>query len=368
LKRDTTLSISFALFIIEVIIHKEINLAAKITLEEATKRIDKFYNNTIEILEYTNIRSLMKVRCKICGTEVIKPAKNVVNGKFSCRICFHKTKKPATLFSKERAIKELARKGCVFNSEIPTIGFEKTDILYPCGHINHLSFNMFLKINGCGQCWKNTFYINRYSENDLIKIAEDNDLKFIGFQDDYKGGSSIMSYQCKEGHITDRMVKDFAKYPTCKTCKNISRALANRGDGSSSWKGGISKIWVAARARLDPWVLRSLKSGEYKCCITGQSDVLIDVHHIRSFKLIAIEALREFGIEDECYYWKTYNDYGEDVLFRIVELNNKYGDGALMRKDIHHLYHKIYGHGNNTEEQFEEFKQRIKSGDIILPD
>ena len=343
-------------------------MTARITLEEATKRVNQFYNNTIEILEYTNIKSLMKVRCKNCNTEIIKPAKDVVNGKFNCHICFHKTKKPATLFLKDRAIEELAKKGCVFNSEIPTIGFQKIDILYPCGHINHISYNMFMKINGCGQCRRDTFYINRYSENDLIKIIEDNDLKFIGFQDSYKDGSSIISYKCKEDHITNRMVKDFVKYPTCKMCKNISRALANRGDGSSSWKGGVSKIWVAARARLDPWTLQSLKAGEYKCCITGKSDVLIDVHHIRSFKLIAIEALREFGIEDECYYWKTYQDYGEDVLSKIVELNNKYGLGALMRKDIHQLYHKIFGHGNNTEEQFEEFKQRIKSGDIILPD
>ena len=343
-------------------------MAARITLEEATKRIDNFYNNTIEILEYTNIRSLMKIRCKNCNTEMIKPAKDVVNGRFSCFICYPRKKKPGTLFSEDRATKELVKKGCVFNSKIPNVGFQKIDILYPCGHINHISYNMFMKINGCGQCRRDTFYINKYPEENLIKIAENNSLDFIGFTDIYKDGSSIISYKCEEGHITNRMVKDFVKYSTCKTCKNISRALANRGDGSSSWKGGISKIWVAARARLDPWVLRSLKSGEYKCCITGQSDVLIDVHHIRSFKLIAIEALREFGIEDECYYWKTYNDYGEDVLFKIVELNNKYGDGALMRKDIHRLYHKIYGHGNNTEEQFEEFKQRIKSGDIILPD
>lgn len=345
----------------------EIILTAKITLEEAKKRIDNFYNNTIEILEYINIKSSIKVRCKNCNSEMIKPARNVVNGNFSCPICFPKSRKRAIVFSKNIAVEELAKKGCTFNSEIPTIGFQKTDILYPCGHINHISYNMFMKINGCGQCRRNTFYINRYSETDLIKIVEDNDLKFIEFIDKYKDGNSIISYKCKEDHVTNRRIKDFIKYPTCKTCKNISRALANCGDGSSSWKGGVSKIWVAARARLDPWTLQSLKAGEYKCCITGESDVLIDVHHVRSFKLIAIEALREFGIEDECYYWKTYQDYGEDVLFKIVELNNKYGLGALMRKDIHQLYHKIYGHGNNTEVQFDEFKQRIKSGDIILP-
>jgi len=111
-----------------------------------------------------------------------------------------------------------------------------------------------------------------------------------------------------------------------------------------------------------------LRNANYTCCITGQINVPLDVHHITSFETIAKEAIREFGISDENYYWNLYSYYGEEVVTRIAELNMEYGLGAVMRKDIHVLYHKIYHHGGNTREQFEEFQQRIASGEIVIPE
>jgi hypothetical protein len=251
---------------------------------------------------------------------------------------------------------------------LPKNTIEKIDILYPCGHINNISFAYLKRGFGCKQCRINNFYTNKYPQSELLQILFDKGFEFISMPDGYKDGSSIISYKCPEEHITNRMIKDFVKFPTCKQCKNISRAIALRGEGSSAWKGGVSPIWVAARARLDPWTTASLRNAEYKCCITGQSGIPLDVHHITSFETIAKEAIAEFGISDENYYWNLYSYYGEEVLTRIVELNMEYGLGAVMRKDIHILYHKIYHHGGNTVAQFEEFKNRIKSGDIVLPE
>lgn len=342
-------------------------MTAKITKEEAEKRVSKYYNNSIYILEYSNIRSSILTKCVICGNIWLSPARDMVNGKGYCKICSPKIK-GRTNFNEKEEREYVQNRNCEILGEFPNSKKIKVDTLYPCGHINSVSLSDLHKEFGCKQCLVESFYINRYSKEKLINICENNNLEFISFPNDYKDGSSVISYRCLEHHITNRMVKDFVKFPTCKQCKIIERGMNQRGENGNSWKGGVSKIWVAARARLDPWTNASLREADYKCCITGQSNVPLDVHHITSFETIAKEAIREFGITDENYYWNLYSYYGEEVLTRIVELNTEYGLGAVMRKDIHILYHKIYHHGNNTPEQFSEFQQRISSGEITIPE
>lgn len=343
-------------------------MTAKITLEIATERINNFYNGNVKILEYNGIRGSIITQCNICGNIWTSQARKIVNGKGCCPVCGNRNKKTKTKFLLENVIKYLDERNCELYGMPPENTHDNMGIKYPCGHINYLPFSTFKLNFGCKQCKKNTFYINRYSKDDLLKIIYDNDLEFLDLPNDFIDGSSIISYKCKDGHITNRAIKNFIKFPTCKQCKINSRSMAQRGSGSHSWKGGVSKIWVAARARLDPWTNASLKDANYTCCITGQTNIPLDVHHITSFETIAKEAIREFGVTDENYYWNTYQDYGEEILFRIVELNNEYGLGAVMKKNIHILYHKYYKHGNNTPAQFEEFKQRIQSGEIVLPE
>jgi len=343
-------------------------MSARITLQEAERRVASFYDGTIRIIAFTNIRNHVTVECIVCGNIWKGASRDIINSMARCLICNPLPKRTPKKFDIDKAQEYMESKNLKFLSKIPVLTKDKIDILYPCGHINFLSYADLKRDFGCKKCMIENFYVNRFPEKELLKMLLDNSLEFVSFPEGYKTGASKIHYKCSLGHETFRMVRDFVKFPTCRQCRIDLRAYNNRGEGSSTWKGGVSKIWVAARARLDPWTIASLRAANYTCCITGESNIPIDVHHITSFETIAKAAMAEFGISDENYYTSAYSKYGTEVLFRIVELHNKYGLGAVMKKSVHVLYHKVYGHGNNTPSQFEEFKQRISSGEIKLPE
>lgn len=59
-------------------------------------------------------------------------------------------------------------------------------------------------------------------------------------------------------------------------------------------------------------------------------------------------------------------DYSKEKLMNILncfrEIQSTYPLGICLTKEIHYLFHSIYGYGNNTEEQWNEFVENFKSG------
>jgi hypothetical protein len=109
-----------------------------------------------------------------------------------------------------------------------------------------------------------------------------------------------------------------------------------------------------------------LRRNNYLCVITGKPAKA--VHHLYPFYKIVDETIKELGFDKR----KTVGEYSEKDLNIISELfikkHNSHGLGIPLTKNIHNLFHKLYTTNNNTPEQFEEFKGRIKSGEIILPE
>ncbi len=125
-------------------------------------------------------------------------------------------------------------------------------------------------------------------------------------------------------------------------------------------KHGYEDLDKYIRMNIVDWKKRSMDACEYKCVLTGEKfDV---IHHIHGVNLILQETLDmlNIGIRD------SIEDYSqnelESILHTFLLIQDKYPLGVCLSENVHKLFHSIYGYGNNTEEQWNEFEQNYKNG------
>lgn len=113
------------------------------------------------------------------------------------------------------------------------------------------------------------------------------------------------------------------------------------------------------RANNTEWKNNSMKKCDYKCIVTGSKD--FQIHHLVNVSTIIRETLKTLKID-----YKEFKEYSKEelnlILNKFLEIQSKYPYGVCIRKDIHILYHSLYGQQNNNEKQFHNFIQNYKNG------
>lgn len=134
------------------------------------------------------------------------------------------------------------------------------------------------------------------------------------------------------------------------------------GKDNPNWKGGITALYQELRSDTKEWFIKSAEFTNYNCVITGNN--FDNIHHLYPFKEIVEEVFINLGIDKR----KNISEYSEneEVLIRseLKRLHDFYGYGAPIHKEVHKLFHNLYGYTNAYYHDFLEFVKRIEFGEF----
>lgn len=326
------------------------------THEQFCKEMFDKYGNEYTILgKYAGVHTYILVKHNSCGHEwLITPHSLLTNKKNTAR-CPNCN---GGLYSYEQIVgyiennsdcELITKKQEYINANTPII------LKCNCGEIFETTFINFKHENKrqCNQCgfklrgdWRKHSYIDvkHYVENLGYKLLSEI----------YENSATPLLLKCEKGHVFSKRFNDLLKGSGCHEC-----AIENQsGENHWNWQGGITETSQHLRILIRDWKQQSMKNCNYKCILTGER--FDHIHHLYSFNKIIKETFDILKIKIKIYI----SDYSIEQLQLIdktfLELHSKYPLGVCLTKDIHDLYHRIYG-DDNTPEQFKEFINKYKN-------
>lgn len=315
---------------------------------------------TLLSTEYINAKTHLLFMCPD-GHTFSSSWDNFKNSKSRCANCDDVLKADQSRIPISKIMEELYNRQLEFMGWIDEYKNRRSKFLVKglCSHIYATCTDRAISRNcGCPFC------------NGGVKM----DGKFVyeafadrGFQplfkpEDYENNIQELPFKCNKHHgeiqYTNWMKFKIDLFGGCKYCYLDSRT----GENSPQWKGGITPIHVHLRNLIYEWKILSIKICNAKCIITG--DTFDNIHHLHSFDTI----LREIISKNNIQIKPDIKDYTvtelELLSSECLSFHKYYGEGACLNKDIHTLFHKEYGYGNNTHEQFKEFLTRLMQGEF----
>jgi hypothetical protein len=225
-----------------------------------------------------------------------------------------------------------------------------------------ISINDFMNGKGCEHCKAernvpkngsfNTYKIvkNVFSEKNCTLIS-----------DSFMNAKVKLLYICNNHKDLGIQTATYSQFQKLKRGCARCHYDGTRGKHSHLWKGGVSPVNLYMRNILHRWKRDSMIACNFKCVITGDDFEVI--HHLNNYSDMLQKALTELDLVG-----KDVKDYSDSELIalqkRLEQIHYENGLGICLRKDIHDLYHKLYGKVNNTPEEFEEFANRFHTGEF----
>lgn len=111
---------------------------------------------------------------------------------------------------------------------------------------------------------------------------------------------------------------------------------------------------IYVRRHNQEWKKDSMTACHFRCIITGER--FDEIHHLVSLNTILTAVYNTLGLDADTFDINKISEQERRVfLDAFYKEQNKYPLGICLCKSVHIQFHSIYGYGNNTLEQFEEF-------------
>lgn len=134
------------------------------------------------------------------------------------------------------------------------------------------------------------------------------------------------------------------------------------GELNGRWQGGITDTYRELRSDTKDWQNESMEFCNYKCVITGGE--FDNIHHTEPFKNIVEKSFEITKIDKKVSVLDYENNEFETLRLMLKELHNLYGFGACICKDVHKLFHDLYGYTKFNGFDFLDFIYRIDFGEF----
>jgi hypothetical protein len=301
---------------------------------------------------YENNMTLLKIQCS-CGNEFTTIFREFKQGnKKQCNDCGHINKVTAKCFSYDEVkeyIEVTSKSGYKLLSEKYTNSITPLKMICDKGHVHEQRFEDFKQGHRCDIC---AYEIRK----EKLKLSFEEVKEYIESQgytllsEKYINTKIKLDLICPNNHKISITYDSFKSGRRCSVCHK------------EKTHNELSPLKLYLRHNLTSWKRDSMSNCNYKCVITEQP--FRDIHHLYSFDNIVKETMNEINLP----IYEIIEFYSDDELNLIkekcLELHYKYGFGVCITRELHKLFHNIYGKKNNTDKQFFEFTQRYKNGEF----
>jgi len=337
-----------------------------ITQEEVQKRIDIAHNKTIVFYNYVNTITECDFECLVCGHKWKSIPRLIYAKHSSCQQCGYKKSASKNKLSYEYVKKYIEDRNCELISKEYVNHSSLLKIKFECGNIHNMSFSAFQsgERDPCNAIKRQQESVSKKTEKKMMEFFDSIGFQFISFEGDLLKFKSIVTYSCPNGHIETRRYPGLHRDKNCTICTKEENKIKYSKENSSNWQGGLTELKAYLSKFIVQWKKDSMENSNYKCVISGKR--FEDIHHVQSFNSLLKESLKELGFELK----NTIGEYDGDqialLINKLVEVHYRYPLGIPLTKKCHVKFHKIYGMGDNTPEQWNDFMDKIKSGKIKI--
>ena len=282
--------------------------------------VEKEHGNMFEVLgEYVNNSTKIKMRHNECN-EVF----NVVPGNFKtskrCPKCFGKFKKTTEQFSQE--VHQRVGDEYEVRSEYISAKDYVEIMHHNCGNIYEVTPDSFLNKNTrCPKCAKNKTRTPLEYKEEVLEMVGD-EYSVLGTYSNSKTPIKFKHNTC--GKIFEKTPESFRIGIRCPKCGLKQRSKENH----YKYNPLLSEVDREKRdmqnGEIRKWRDKVFQRDAYKCNKCEVVGTKLHAHHIFS--------------------WDKHIDKRFDV-----------DNGITLCESCHKNFHKSYGYGDNTKQQFEDF-------------
>lgn len=286
-------------------------MSKKWTLESAQELFEQRGCKLLET-EYINCSTKMRY-IATCGHEHLISLNNFSNGKGDlCGACRRKANARSESKSNSEMRELFEKEGCkVLTPEILGV-HQKVRYLAQCGHENEISYAKFQAGGGrvCPSCSRSISYTY-----DFVKEAFEKE-GCVLLEGEYINCKTYMRYIAKCGHKSKIRFDAFLNSSAPKKCRDCHKHTYH--EEVIDRNRTASKVWRKAVYERDSW----------SCQACGKHGGDLNAHHLESY------------------------DTNPDLRFDV-------SNGITLCPECHTAFHRIYGFGGTTKNQFQTWIQGI---------